>query len=105
MSTNKATVFPELRDTFGVLTTREQKIIFDIVKQWADSLTTELTSQIIQEQARESIRVARVDDTANVPNPQAGDIRFNISTSSSMISSSVSISSVGVWLLDCCCFF
>jgi hypothetical protein len=43
MSTNKATVFPELRDTFGVLTTREQKIIFDIVKQWADSLTTELT--------------------------------------------------------------
>ena len=54
MATNKATVFPELRDTFGVLTTREQKIIFDIVKQWADSLTTELTSQIIQEQARES---------------------------------------------------
>ena len=57
------------------------KILFDIIKQWADSLTTELTSQIIQEQARESIRVARVDDTANVPNPQAGDIRFNISTS------------------------
>jgi hypothetical protein len=69
MSTNKATVFPELRDTFGSLTTREQKVAFEIVKQWADSLTTELTSQIIQEQARESIRVARVDDTANVPNP------------------------------------
>jgi len=65
MSTNKATVFPELRDTFGSLTTREQKVAFEIVKQWADSLTTELTSQIIQEQARESI----------------GDIRFNISTS------------------------
>ena len=45
------------------------------------SLTTELTSQIIQEQARESIRVARVDNTTSVPNPQAGDIRFNISTS------------------------
>ena len=27
MATNKATVFPELRDTFGVLTTREQKIM------------------------------------------------------------------------------
>ena len=81
MSTNKATVFPELRDTFGSLTTREQKVAFEIVKQWADSLTTELTSQIIQEQARESIRVARVDNTTSVPNPQAGDIRFNISTS------------------------
>ena len=81
MSTNKATVFPELRDTFGSLTTREQKVAFEIVKQWADSLTTELTSQIIQEQARESIRVAREDNTTNVPNPQAGDIRFNISTS------------------------
>ena len=81
MATNKATVFPELRDTFGTLTTREQKIVFEIVKQWADSLTTELTSQIIQEQARESIRVARVDNTTSVPNPQAGDIRFNISTS------------------------
>ena len=80
MSTNKATVFPELRDTFGSLTTREQKVAFEIVKQWADSLTTELTSQIIQEQARESIRVARVDNTTNVTNPKAGDIRFNIST-------------------------
>ena len=33
MSTNKATVFPELIDTFGILTTREQKILFDIIKQ------------------------------------------------------------------------
>ena len=81
MSTNKATVFPELRDTFGSLTTREQKVAFEIVKQWADSLTTELTSQIIQEQARESIRVARVDNTTSVPKPQAGDIRFNLATS------------------------
>ena len=81
MATNKATVFPELRDTFGILTTREQKILFDIVKEWADSLTNELTSRIIEEQARESIRVARVDNTSNVPNPQAGDIRFNLATS------------------------
>ncbi len=81
MATNKAIVHPELRDTFGSLTTREQKVAFEIVKQWADSLTTELTSQIIQEQARESIRVARVDNKTSVPNPQAGDIRFNISTS------------------------
>ena len=54
MATNKAISYPELIDTFGILTTREQKILFDIVKQWADSLTTELTSQVIQEQARES---------------------------------------------------
>ena len=81
MATNKAITYTELIDTFGILTTREQKILFDIVKQWADSLTTELTSRLIEEQARESIRVARVDNTSNVPNPQAGDIRFNLATS------------------------
>ena len=81
MATNKAVVFPELRDTYGQLMTEEQKIAFGIVKQWADSLTSELTIKIIEEQARESIRVARVDNTSNVPNPQAGDIRFNLSTS------------------------
>ena len=80
MATNKAVVFPELRDTYGQLMTEEQKIAFGIVKQWADSLTNELTSRTIEEQARESIRVARVD-TSNVPNPQAGDIRFNLATS------------------------
>ena len=81
MATNKAIVFPELRDTYGQLMTEEQKIAFGIVKQWADSLTSELTIKIIEEQARESIRVARVDNTSKVPNPQAGDIRFNLSTS------------------------
>ena len=81
MATNKAVVFPELRDTYGQLMTEEQKIAFGIVKQWADSLTSELTSQIIEEQARESIRVAIVDNTNNVANPRAGDIRFNLATS------------------------
>ena len=81
MATNKAVVFPELRDTYGQLMTEEQKVAFEVVKKWADSLTTELTSRIIEEQARESIRVARVDNTSNVPNPQAGDIRFNLATS------------------------
>ena len=81
MSTNKATVFPELRDTFGSLTTREQKVAFEIVNQWADSLITELTSQLIEQQARESIRVARVTNTNTVANPVMGDIRFNESTS------------------------
>ena len=61
--------------------TEEQKVAFEVVRQWADSLTTELTSRLIEEQARESIRVARVDNTSNVPNPQAGDIRFNLATS------------------------
>ena len=70
-----------IRNTYGQLMTEEQKIAFGIVKQWADSLTNELTSRIIEEQARESIRVARVDNTSNVPNPQAGDIRFNLATS------------------------
>ena len=37
MATNKAISYPELIDTFGILTTREQKILFDIVKQRADS--------------------------------------------------------------------
>ena len=61
--------------------TEEQKFSFEVVRQWAYSLTTELTSRLIEEQARESIRVARVDNTSNVPNPQAGDIRFNLATS------------------------
>jgi len=81
MATNKATVFPELRDTYSQLMTEEQKVAFEVVRKWADSLTTELTSRLIEEQARESIRVARVDNTSNVPNPQAGDIRFNLATS------------------------
>ena len=81
MATNKAVVFPELRDTYRQLMTEEQKVAFEVVKKWADSLTTELTSRLIEEQARESIRVARVDNTSNVPNPQAGDIRFNLATS------------------------
>ncbi len=81
MATNKAVVFPELRDTYGQLMTEEQKIAFGIVKRWADSLTNELPTRIIEEQARESIRIARVDNTSNVPNPQAGDIRFNLATS------------------------
>ena len=81
MATNKAIVFPELRDTYSQLMTEEQKVAFEVVKKWADSLTTELTSRLIEEQARESIRVARVDNTSNVPNPQAGDIRFNLATS------------------------
>ena len=81
MATNKPIVFPELRDTYSQLMTEEQKVAFEVVRQWADSLTTELTSRLIEEQARESIRVARVDNTSNVPNPQAGDIRFNLATS------------------------
>ena len=48
MATNKAVVFPELRDTYGQLMTEEQKIAFGIVKQWADSLTNELTPRIIE---------------------------------------------------------
>ena len=71
MATNKAVVFPELRDTYSQLMTEEQKVAFEVVRQWADSLTTELTSRLIEEQARESIRVARVDNTSNLTNPQS----------------------------------
>ncbi len=81
MATRKAIIYPELRDTFNQLTDEKQKIAFDVVRQWADSLINELTSQLIEQQARESIRVARVTNTNIVPNPQLGDIRFNEATS------------------------
>ena len=47
MATNKAIVFPELRDTYSQLMTEEQKVAFEVVKTWADSFTTELTSRLI----------------------------------------------------------
>ena len=74
MATRKAIIYPELRDTFS-----HCDLSFLIAIR--DSLINELTSQLIEQQARESIRVARVTNTNIVPNPQLGDIRFNEATS------------------------